>query len=140
MRLSNNIIFKMLTGRSCCYGEAERARGIVKEGLRLHPPAPFLLRTFQEGCKIGSAVGTMVQCFDWKIKGDRVNMEEAVGGMNLTMAHPLNCTPRSSYCCPRSHDARRYYITTGQLALLSRVLKEPFFRWSGLYKQSMFDP
>ncbi|CAF1932296.1 unnamed protein product [Brassica oleracea var. botrytis] len=127
MRLSNNIIFKMLTGRSCFYGgQAERARAVVKEGLRLHPPAPFLLRTFREGCKIGSyyvpekttlvvnmvmlgrrgcpsanlayiligsAVGTMVQCFDWKIKGDMVNMEEATGGMNVTMAHPLNCTP-----------------------------------------------
>ena len=42
---------------------------------------------------IGSAVGTMVQCFDWKIKGDMVNMEEATGGMNVTMSHPLNCTP-----------------------------------------------
>nr|QWK52332.1 cytochrome P450 705A32-1 [Isatis tinctoria] len=144
-------------------------QAVVKEGLRLHPPAPLFLRTFREGCKIGgfyvpekttlvvnayalmrdpdswedplefkperflassilsgqeeerreqaleyipfgsgrrgcpganlayvfigTAVGTMVQCFDWRIKGDKVNMEEAVGGMNLAMAHPLKCIP-----------------------------------------------
>ena len=42
---------------------------------------------------IGTAVGTMVQWFDWRIKGDKVNLEEAAGGMNLTMAHPLKCNP-----------------------------------------------
>ncbi|KFK29143.1 hypothetical protein AALP_AA7G094400 [Arabis alpina] len=143
-------------------------QAVVKEGLRFHPPAPVLARTFQEGCKIGgfyvpekttlivnvyavmrdpdswedpnefkperflassiseqdeerreqtlkyipfgsgrrgcpganlayifieTAVGMMVQCFDWKIKGDKVNMEEVAGGMNLAMAHPLKCTP-----------------------------------------------
>ncbi|EOA19588.1 hypothetical protein CARUB_v10002704mg [Capsella rubella] len=42
---------------------------------------------------VGTAIGVMVQCFDWKIKGDKVNMEETYGGMNLTMVHPLKCTP-----------------------------------------------
>ncbi|CAN7105590.1 unnamed protein product [Brassica rapa subsp. narinosa] len=42
---------------------------------------------------IGTAVGMMVQCFDWTIKGDEVKLEEAAGELNLTMAHPLKCTP-----------------------------------------------
>lgn len=141
---------------------------IVKEGLRLHPPIPFVIREFQEGCKIRSfyipektilvvngyalmrdpdlwkdpeefkperflassrsgldgeiredilkyipfgsgrrgcpgsnlayvsvelAIGVMVQCFDWKIKGDKVNMEEVPGAITLTMAHRLKCIP-----------------------------------------------
>ncbi|EOA36131.1 hypothetical protein CARUB_v10012430mg [Capsella rubella] len=41
---------------------------------------------------IGVAIGTMVQCFDWTINGDKVNMEET-GEMTLSMAHPLKCTP-----------------------------------------------
>ncbi|EFH67839.1 CYP705A25 [Arabidopsis lyrata subsp. lyrata] len=40
---------------------------------------------------IGVAIGTMVQCFDWKINGDKVYMEET-GEMALHMAHPLKCT------------------------------------------------
>ncbi|AEE83587.1 cytochrome P450 like protein [Arabidopsis thaliana] len=42
---------------------------------------------------VGTAVGVMVQCFDWKIEGENVNMNEAAGTMVLTMAHPLKCTP-----------------------------------------------
>jgi len=42
---------------------------------------------------VGTAIGVMVQCFDWKIKGDKVNMEETFEGMNLSMVHPLKCTP-----------------------------------------------
>ncbi|OAO97437.1 CYP705A2 [Arabidopsis thaliana] len=42
---------------------------------------------------VGTAVGVMVQCFDWKIEGEKVNMNEAAGTMVLTMAHPLKCTP-----------------------------------------------
>ncbi|CAH2053248.1 unnamed protein product [Thlaspi arvense] len=142
-------------------------QAVVKEGLRLHPPSPLSVRTFQESCEIkgfyirektvlvvnayavmrdpdswedanefkperflgssrlgqedereqalkympfssgrrgcpgtnlayvfvGIAIGVMVQCFDWRIKGDKVNMEETVQGMNLTMVHPLTCTP-----------------------------------------------
>ncbi|KAG7577956.1 Cytochrome P450 superfamily [Arabidopsis thaliana x Arabidopsis arenosa] len=142
-------------------------QAVVKEGLRLHPPAPLLIRTFQERCEIkgfyipektpliinayavmrdpdswedpdefkperflscsrsgqedekeqalknlpfgggrrgcpgvnlayifvGTAIGGMVQCFDWKINGDKVNMEETYGGLSLTMVHPLKCTP-----------------------------------------------
>ncbi|KAG7631921.1 Cytochrome P450 superfamily [Arabidopsis suecica] len=142
-------------------------QAVVKEGLRLHPPLPLFVRTFQEGCKIGgfyvpekttlignayvmmrdpsvwedpeefkperflsssrstqeeerreqalkyipfgsgrrgcpgsslgyifvgTAVGMMVQCFYWSIKGDKVQMDEA-GGLNLSMAHSLKCTP-----------------------------------------------
>uniref|UniRef100_A0A1J3GGP1 Cytochrome P450 705A5 n=1 Tax=Noccaea caerulescens TaxID=107243 RepID=A0A1J3GGP1_NOCCA len=126
-------------------------QAVVKEGLRLHPPSPFVTRTFQERCEVkgfyipektalvinsyalmrdpdswedpnefkperflgssvteqeeerreqalkylpfgsgrrgcpgvnlayifvGTAIGVMVQCFDWRIKGDKVNMEE----------------------------------------------------------------
>ncbi|CDY36057.1 BnaC03g41410D [Brassica napus] len=35
----------------------------------------------------------MVQGFEWKFKEDKVNMEETVVGLSLTMAHPLKCTP-----------------------------------------------
>ncbi|EFH59942.1 hypothetical protein ARALYDRAFT_480132, partial [Arabidopsis lyrata subsp. lyrata] len=42
---------------------------------------------------VGTAIGVMVQYFDWKIKGDKVNMEETYEGMNLSMVHPLKCTP-----------------------------------------------
>ncbi|XP_010514626.1 PREDICTED: cytochrome P450 705A5-like [Camelina sativa] len=140
---------------------------VVKEGLRMHPPSPLVVRTFQESCEVkgfympektmlvinvyalmrdpeswedpnefkperflpssksrqdeekeqglkylpfgagrrgcpgsnlaylfvGLAVGVMVQCFDWKIKEDKVNMEETTAGMNLAMAHPFKCTP-----------------------------------------------
>ncbi|CAH2079687.1 unnamed protein product, partial [Thlaspi arvense] len=41
---------------------------------------------------VRTAVGMMVQCFDWRIKDDKVHMEED-GGLNLSMAHPLRCTP-----------------------------------------------
>ncbi|CAA7021889.1 unnamed protein product [Microthlaspi erraticum] len=143
-------------------------QAVVKEGLRLHPPAPFVTRTFQERCEVkgfdipekttlvvnayavmrdpyswedpnefkperflgssrsgeeedekeqalkyvpfgsgrrgcpgvnlayifvGTAIGVMVQCFDWRIKGDKVNMEETFRGMSLTMVHPLKCIP-----------------------------------------------
>ncbi|CAA7017053.1 unnamed protein product [Microthlaspi erraticum] len=137
-------------------------QAVVKETLRLHPPAPVVVRMFEQGCKVGgfcipekttlaknvyavmrdpdiwkdpndfkperflassrsdqesikylpfgggrricpglnlgyifveTAVGMMVQCFDWRLKGDKVvNMEETVSGMTLTMAHPLRCT------------------------------------------------
>ncbi|CAH8331650.1 unnamed protein product [Eruca vesicaria subsp. sativa] len=42
---------------------------------------------------VGTAVGVMVQCFDWKIEGDKVNMEEVPRTITSTMAHPLKCTP-----------------------------------------------
>ncbi|KAF8091955.1 hypothetical protein N665_0431s0024 [Sinapis alba] len=41
---------------------------------------------------VGTAFGVMVQCFDWKIEGDKVNMEEATGRTFLALAHPLKCT------------------------------------------------
>ncbi|KAF3505614.1 hypothetical protein F2Q69_00003878 [Brassica cretica] len=42
---------------------------------------------------IGTAIGVMVQGFEWKFKEDKVNMEETVVGLSLTMAHPLKRTP-----------------------------------------------
>nr|QWK52341.1 cytochrome P450 705A37 [Isatis tinctoria] len=42
---------------------------------------------------VRTAVGVMVQCFDWEIKGEKINMEEAAGRIFLNMAHPLKCTP-----------------------------------------------
>ncbi|CAA7022400.1 unnamed protein product [Microthlaspi erraticum] len=144
-------------------------QAVVKEGLRLHPEAPVMLRVFQERCEIkgfyiqekttlvvnlyaimrdpelwedpeefkperflkssksgqeeeivreehlkyipfgsgrrgcpgsnlgyvslGTAIGVMVQCFDWRIQGDRVNMNETTRSFILTMAHPLRCSP-----------------------------------------------
>ncbi|CAA7015879.1 unnamed protein product [Microthlaspi erraticum] len=136
-------------------------QAVVKEGLRMHTPAPILFRTFQEKCEIKgfhipekttlilnsyaimrdpnfwedpeefkperfqeeetreevlkylpfssgrrgcpgtslayvsveNAIGVMVQCFDWKIKGDKVDISEAPGSVTLTMAYPLKCTP-----------------------------------------------
>nr|QWK52340.1 cytochrome P450 705A18-2 [Isatis tinctoria] len=153
-------------------------QAVVKEGLRLHPPGPLLVRTFQERCEIkglyipekttlvinayavmrdpdswedpdefkperflspsrsaqedekeqtlkylpfgsgrrgcpggnlahifvGTAIGVMVQCFDWKIEGVKVNMEETFEGMNLSMVHPLKCVP-----VPRSQP---FYFTS----------------------------
>ncbi|CAN6811527.1 unnamed protein product [Brassica oleracea] len=45
------------------------------------------------GIFVRTVIGVMVQCFDWEIKGDKVNMEEAGGRIFLGMAHPLECTP-----------------------------------------------
>ncbi|KAL0717486.1 hypothetical protein Bca4012_066808 [Brassica carinata] len=42
---------------------------------------------------VRTAIGVMVQCFDWDIKGDKVNMKETTGRLFLGMAHPLECTP-----------------------------------------------
>ncbi|CAA7049808.1 unnamed protein product [Microthlaspi erraticum] len=42
---------------------------------------------------VGTAIGVMVQCFDWDIGGEKVNMEEASRRAFLAMAHPLKCTP-----------------------------------------------
>ncbi|KAG2265800.1 hypothetical protein Bca52824_072879 [Brassica carinata] len=46
---------------------------------------------------VETAIGVMVQCFDWKIEGDEVNMEEARGTLTLTMAHPLKFPVCASY-------------------------------------------
>ncbi|CAH8328976.1 unnamed protein product [Eruca vesicaria subsp. sativa] len=48
---------------------------------------------------LGTAIGMMIQCFDWRINGAKVNMEETLSGMVLTMAHPLKCTPVPRICC-----------------------------------------
>ncbi|RID45056.1 hypothetical protein BRARA_I01810 [Brassica rapa] len=48
----------------------------------------------------GTAIGVMVQCFDWKIEGGKVNMEEVRGTMTVAMAHPLKCTPLLRYPNP----------------------------------------
>ncbi|KAF8109697.1 hypothetical protein N665_0093s0050 [Sinapis alba] len=42
---------------------------------------------------IGTAIGVVVQGFEWRFKEEKVNMEEAVAGLSLTMVHPLKCTP-----------------------------------------------
>ncbi|KAL0675323.1 hypothetical protein Bca4012_003304 [Brassica carinata] len=42
---------------------------------------------------LGTAIGMMIQCFDWKIEGGKDNMDETLSGMVLTMAHPFKCTP-----------------------------------------------
>ncbi|CAN8268975.1 unnamed protein product [Cochlearia groenlandica] len=42
---------------------------------------------------IGTAIGMMVQGFEWRNKEEKVNMEEAVVELSLTMARPLKLTP-----------------------------------------------
>ncbi|XP_010508469.1 PREDICTED: cytochrome P450 705A5-like [Camelina sativa] len=42
---------------------------------------------------LGSVVGMMVQGFEWRIKGDKVDLEESIKGLTLTMAHPPKFTP-----------------------------------------------
>ncbi|XP_019096414.1 PREDICTED: cytochrome P450 705A5-like [Camelina sativa] len=46
---------------------------------------------------VGTAIGVMVQGFEWRrIKDEKkINMEEAVVGLSLTMVHPLKITPVS---------------------------------------------
>ncbi|XP_010542533.1 PREDICTED: cytochrome P450 705A20-like [Tarenaya hassleriana] len=41
---------------------------------------------------LDTAIGAMVQCFDWKMDAEKVDMEE-VEGITLTMAHPFSTTP-----------------------------------------------
>ncbi|CAN6971774.1 hypothetical protein IGI04_034833 [Brassica rapa subsp. trilocularis] len=48
----------------------------------------------------GTAIGVMVQSFDWKIEGGKVNMEEVRGTMTVAMAHSLKCTPLLRYPNP----------------------------------------
>ena len=47
---------------------------------------------------LGTAIGMMVQCFDWRIEEVKVNLEETLSGMVLTMAHPLKCIPVPRIC------------------------------------------
>ncbi|EOA38964.1 hypothetical protein CARUB_v10011383mg [Capsella rubella] len=43
---------------------------------------------------VETTIGVMVQCFDWEIKGDKINIEEGSGlKFFLDLAHPLECTP-----------------------------------------------
>ncbi|KAG7655763.1 Cytochrome P450 [Arabidopsis suecica] len=43
---------------------------------------------------VETTIGVMVQCFDWEIEGDKVNMQEGSGlRFFLDLAHPLKCTP-----------------------------------------------
>nr|QWK52280.1 cytochrome P450 705A36 [Isatis tinctoria] len=57
-------------------------------------PASNLAQT-----SIVTAIGTMVQGFDWIVEGDKVHLEEGSGLMTMSMARPLMCTPvaRSQY-------------------------------------------
>lgn len=58
---------------------------------------------------VETGVGMMVQCFDWRISGDKtVNMEETAAGLSLTMAHPLICTllPRTDSFEFKSQDSK----------------------------------
>ncbi|WZZ61396.1 hypothetical protein YC2023_061503 [Brassica napus] len=47
---------------------------------------------------VGIAIGVMVQCFDWKINSDKIDMEEAPRALVLTMARPLMCIPVARTC------------------------------------------
>ncbi|KAG7577947.1 Cytochrome P450 [Arabidopsis thaliana x Arabidopsis arenosa] len=42
---------------------------------------------------LGTVVGMMVQGFEWRIKGEKVDLEESIKGLTLTMAHPPKFTP-----------------------------------------------
>ncbi|PKI72208.1 hypothetical protein CRG98_007406 [Punica granatum] len=55
-------------------------------GRRSCPGASLVLRF------VPSALGAMIQCFDWKISKGSIDMEE-VPGMTLPRAHPIMCLP-----------------------------------------------
>ncbi|XP_010499373.1 PREDICTED: cytochrome P450 705A5-like [Camelina sativa] len=41
---------------------------------------------------VETTIGVLVQCFDWEIKGDKINMDEGSGlRFFLDLAHPLEC-------------------------------------------------
>ncbi|CAF1706112.1 unnamed protein product [Brassica oleracea var. botrytis] len=42
---------------------------------------------------VGTTIGMMVQCFDWSIKGEKVNMDECFKEFTRAMAYPLTFTP-----------------------------------------------
>ncbi|CAA0395335.1 unnamed protein product [Arabidopsis thaliana] len=42
---------------------------------------------------MGTAIGVMVQGFEWRTTEEKINMDEAVVGLSLTMAHPLKIIP-----------------------------------------------
>ncbi|CAF1932233.1 unnamed protein product [Brassica napus] len=46
---------------------------------------------------VGTVIGVIVHGFEWRIDGDKVNMEEVMEGVILTMAHPLKFTPVTRY-------------------------------------------
>ncbi|CAA7012950.1 unnamed protein product [Microthlaspi erraticum] len=77
------------------------SRSGLEDELREHQLKYLPFGSGRRGCPgsnlayilVGISAGVMVQCFDWRIKGDKVNMEEAVSGLNLIMAYPLKCTP-----------------------------------------------
>ncbi|KAL0733078.1 hypothetical protein Bca4012_009288 [Brassica carinata] len=143
-------------------------QAVIKEALRLHPPAPIIPREFNQGCTVGgffvpekttllvnvyavmrdpnvwenplefkperfltssgsgqeeerksqalkylpfgsgrrgcpasslaymilgTTIGMLVQCFDWRIKGEKVNMDGCYKEFTQTMAYPLTFTP-----------------------------------------------
>ncbi|KAG5401411.1 hypothetical protein IGI04_016018 [Brassica rapa subsp. trilocularis] len=66
---------------------------------------------------VGTAVGVMVQCFDWEIEGDKVNMEEASGlRFFMALAKPLKCTPSPRNMNHLPSDSRGQDYTRFQLA------------------------
>ncbi|CAN8258709.1 unnamed protein product [Cochlearia groenlandica] len=70
-------------------GEKEQALKYIPFGMgRRACPGVNLAYIF-----VGIAIGVMVQCFDWEIKGDKVNMEESPRALVLAMVHPLECIP-----------------------------------------------
>ena len=42
---------------------------------------------------VGTTIGMMLQCFDWSIKGEKVNMDGCFKEFTETMAYPLTFTP-----------------------------------------------
>ncbi|CAA7038109.1 unnamed protein product [Microthlaspi erraticum] len=42
---------------------------------------------------LGTTIGMMVQCFEWRIIGEKVNMDDRYKCFSKTMAHPLTLTP-----------------------------------------------
>ncbi|KAF3506372.1 hypothetical protein F2Q69_00004392 [Brassica cretica] len=42
---------------------------------------------------VGTTIGMMVQCFDWSIKGEKVNMDECFKEFTRALAYPLTFTP-----------------------------------------------
>ncbi|CAH8392692.1 unnamed protein product [Eruca vesicaria subsp. sativa] len=42
---------------------------------------------------VGTTIGMLVQCFDWRIKGEKVNTDECYTEFTQTLAYPLTFTP-----------------------------------------------
>ncbi|CAG7877001.1 unnamed protein product [Brassica rapa] len=77
---------------------------------------------------VGTAIGVMVQCFDWKIKADEFDMDEAPRALVLTMARPLKCIPVARTCRFQVPDLESDVTELSDIILKMRQCVDPD-RW-----------